>query len=54
MFNKNKHKHKYEVQSEYVSTGENLIGEIVTATMEKVICTDEKCREDNIRLKKRI
>ena len=46
------HKHEYEVQSEYVSTGKNLIGVKVTATMERVIC--KTCQEDNIRLKKKI
>ena len=52
MDSKNLHKHDYEVQSEYVSTGKNLIGVKVTATVERVIC--KTCQEDNIRLKKKI
>lgn len=46
------HQHLYTVTGEYVSVGKNLVGKTVSAVIEKVVCIDENCKEDNIRLKK--
>lgn len=51
MYDQNKHQHKYLVTGEYQSTGKNLVGKNVACTIEKVICTDPECQEENIRLK---
>jgi len=48
------HNHNYTVTGEYVSVGKNLVGKTVSAVIEKVICIDENCKEENIRLKKEI
>lgn len=44
------HKHIYKVTGEYLSTGKNLLGQMKTAKMENIVCTD--CNEENVRLKK--
>lgn len=54
MFDKLKHQHLYNVTGEYVSVGPNLVGKTVSAVIEKVICIDEECKEENIRLKKQL
>jgi hypothetical protein len=46
-----KHQHKYIATGEYISTGKNLVGKTVSAVIEKVVCTDPECQEDNIRIK---
>ena len=38
--------HKYETISEYVSKGENIIGQMVKAKMRKVKCSI--CNKENI------
>ena len=50
MYEKMKHQHTYLVTGEYQSSGKNLLGKNVACTIEKVICTDPKCKEENIRL----
>ena len=41
------HIHLDEVMSEYTSTGENLLGEIVTCKMAKVVCLG--CESESVR-----
>lgn len=51
MYEPSKHTHLYNVTGEYISVGKNIVGKTVSATFEKVICIDENCKEENIRLK---
>ena len=43
------HEHKDIPNGSYVSTGENLLGKIVSSEMEKVVC--DLCGSESVRLK---
>jgi len=45
--NYNNHVHSDEIMSEYTSTGPNILGEIVSAKMAKVVCRG--CESESIK-----